>query len=332
MTAAARPVTLIRGDGIGPEVADAVLAILEAARAPLAFEEVVVGREAEKREGDPAARAARSSRSGATASRSRARSARRSARVSRPSTSACARRSTLYANLRPGQERAGRREPLRRTSTSSSSARTPRTSTAASSTSVVPGVVESLKIITEAASTRIARFAFEYARSARPPARHGGPQGQHHEALRRALPRLLPARRRGVSRHRRRRPDRRRHVHAARHEPRDLRRPAAREPLRRHRLGPRGGPRRRARASCPGANLGSDAAIFEAVHGTAPDIAGQDKANPTALLHVGDPHAATPRRRRPTPTASRRRCSRRSATASRRRTSGDAARGSSRRR
>ena len=28
-------------------------------------------------------------------------------------------------------------------------------------------------------------------------------------------------------------------------------------------------------------------AIFEAVHGTAPDIAGQDKANPTALLLSG---------------------------------------------
>ncbi len=34
----------------------------------------------------------------------------------------------------------------------------------------------------------------------------------------------------------------------------------------------------------PGANLGVDSAIFEAVHGSAPDIAGQDKANPTALL------------------------------------------------
>lgn len=34
----------------------------------------------------------------------------------------------------------------------------------------------------------------------------------------------------------------------------------------------------------PGANLGVDGAIFEAVHGSAPDIAGQDKANPTALL------------------------------------------------
>lgn len=34
----------------------------------------------------------------------------------------------------------------------------------------------------------------------------------------------------------------------------------------------------------PSANLGKDVAIFEAVHGTAPDIAGQNKANPTSLL------------------------------------------------
>jgi isocitrate dehydrogenase (NAD+) len=34
----------------------------------------------------------------------------------------------------------------------------------------------------------------------------------------------------------------------------------------------------------PGANLGKDMAIFEAVHGTAPDIAGKGVANPTALL------------------------------------------------
>ena len=31
-------------------------------------------------------------------------------------------------------------------------------------------------------------------------------------------------------------------------------------------------------------NIGESAAIFESVHGTAPDIAGQGKANPTALL------------------------------------------------
>ncbi|XP_076350199.1 isocitrate dehydrogenase [NAD] subunit alpha, mitochondrial [Tachypleus tridentatus] len=34
----------------------------------------------------------------------------------------------------------------------------------------------------------------------------------------------------------------------------------------------------------PSGNIGEEGAIFESVHGTAPDIAGQDKANPTALL------------------------------------------------
>jgi isocitrate dehydrogenase (NAD+) len=50
----------------------------------------------------------------------------------------------------------------------------------------------------------------------------------------------------------------------------------------------------------PGANLGSDAAVFEAVHGSAPDIADQNVANPTALLlsaimmlrHIGETDAA----------------------------------------
>ena len=51
----------------------------------------------------------------------------------------------------------------------------------------------------------------------------------------------------------------------------------------------------------PGANIGLDAAIFEAVHGSAPDIAGQGKANPCALLlgaaqmldHLGQQDKAT---------------------------------------
>jgi isocitrate dehydrogenase (NAD+) len=50
----------------------------------------------------------------------------------------------------------------------------------------------------------------------------------------------------------------------------------------------------------PGGNIGTDAAIFEAVHGSAPDIAGKGIANPTALLlaaammldHVHLPHMA----------------------------------------
>ena len=50
----------------------------------------------------------------------------------------------------------------------------------------------------------------------------------------------------------------------------------------------------------PGANIGPDAAVFEAVHGSAPKYAGQNKANPTALMlsgvlllrHIGEQAAA----------------------------------------
>jgi isocitrate dehydrogenase (NAD+) len=50
----------------------------------------------------------------------------------------------------------------------------------------------------------------------------------------------------------------------------------------------------------PGANFGHECAIFEAVHGSAPDIAGKNLANPTAVLrsallmlrHLGEHDAA----------------------------------------
>jgi isocitrate dehydrogenase (NAD+) len=37
----------------------------------------------------------------------------------------------------------------------------------------------------------------------------------------------------------------------------------------------------------PGANIGDECAVFEAVHGSAPDIAGKNLANPTALMRAG---------------------------------------------
>ncbi len=51
----------------------------------------------------------------------------------------------------------------------------------------------------------------------------------------------------------------------------------------------------------PGANIGTDAAVFEPVHGSAPKYAGMNKANPTAMIlsgalmlrHLGYPDAAT---------------------------------------
>jgi isocitrate dehydrogenase (NAD+) len=50
----------------------------------------------------------------------------------------------------------------------------------------------------------------------------------------------------------------------------------------------------------PGANIGDEAALFEAVHGSAPDIAGKNLANPMALIlsaammldHLGEQQAA----------------------------------------
>ena len=50
-----------------------------------------------------------------------------------------------------------------------------------------------------------------------------------------------------------------------------------------------------------GANIGKDYAVFEPVHGSAPDIAGQDKGNPTAMLmsaiemlnYIGETEAAS---------------------------------------
>jgi len=50
----------------------------------------------------------------------------------------------------------------------------------------------------------------------------------------------------------------------------------------------------------PGANIGTEASVFEPVHGSAPKYAGLDKANPTALIlsgvlmlrHLGEQAAA----------------------------------------
>ncbi|HXG87738.1 MAG TPA: isocitrate/isopropylmalate dehydrogenase family protein [Vicinamibacterales bacterium] len=149
---------------------------------------------------------------------------------------------------------------------------------------VVPGVVESLKIITEVASTRIARFAFEYAR------RH---QRKRVTAIHKAnIMKLsdglfLDCARRMAKNF----PE----VHydelivdaACMHL---VMHPEKLDVLLLPNLygdivsdlcaGLVGG-----LGVVPAANLGADGVgVFEAVHGSAPDIAGQDKANPTALL------------------------------------------------
>jgi isocitrate dehydrogenase (NAD+) len=148
---------------------------------------------------------------------------------------------------------------------------------------VVPGVVESLKIITEYASTRIARFAFDYAR------RHGRKRvtAIHKANIMKLSDGLfLDCFRRVAADY----PDIAaddRIVDAA--CMRLVMIPETFDVLLLENLygdivsdlaaGLVGG-----LGLVPGANLGPTIAIFEAVHGTAPDIAGQNRANPTALL------------------------------------------------
>ena len=274
-------ITLIRGDGIGPEVADAVVAILAAARAPLSFEEVVVGREAEKREGDPLPPSA-------LASLRRTRVGLKGP-VGTPigkgfqSVNVRLRQALeLYANLRP----------VRNVPTVASRFEGVDLVIVRENTEdlysglehvVVPGVVESLKIITEVASTRIARYAFEYAR------RHGRRRvtAIHKANIMKLSDGLfLDCFRRVAEGY----PDIAaddRIVDAA--CMRLVMQPETFDVLLLENLygdivsdlaaGLVGG-----LGLVPGANIGKDAAIFEAVHGTAPDIAGSDRANPTALL------------------------------------------------
>lgn len=148
---------------------------------------------------------------------------------------------------------------------------------------VVPGVVESLKIITEKASTRIAKFAFKYAQQ------HGRKKihAIHKANIMKLSDGLFLRCSRDVSKHY---PE----VTYAEHIIDNTCMQLVMNPYQYDMLllenlygdivsdlcaafvGGLG--------LVPGANIGDEAAIFEAVHGSAPDIAGKDMANPTALL------------------------------------------------
>jgi isocitrate dehydrogenase (NAD+) len=164
---------------------------------------------------------------------------------------------------------------------------------------VVPGVVESLKIVTEKASTRIAKFAFEYAR------KHGRKKihAIHKANIMKMSDGLFLRCVRDVSKDF---PE----ITYGEHIVDNTCMQLVMNPYQYDMLvlpnlygdivsdlcaafvGGLG--------LVPSANLGETCAIFEAVHGSAPDIAGQDKANPTALLqsailmlhHIGETDAA----------------------------------------
>jgi isocitrate dehydrogenase (NAD+) len=151
---------------------------------------------------------------------------------------------------------------------------------------IIPGVVESLKIITTAASTRIAEYAFDYAQ------RNGRKKvtSVHKANIMKLGDGLFLESTRTVAK---RFPnvtyDERIVDAACMHL---VMRPEQFDVLVLPNLygdivsdlcaGLVGG-----LGVVPGANIGTDVAVFEAVHGTAPDIAGKDVANPTALLLSG---------------------------------------------
>src|SRR5215831_2553025 len=148
---------------------------------------------------------------------------------------------------------------------------------------VVPGVVESLKIITAKASTRISRFAFEYARKNKRKRIHA----IHKANIMKLSDGLFLRCSRDVAKQY---PEITYGEHIVDNTCMQLvLNPYQYDLLVMENLygdilsdlcaafvGGLG--------FVPGANLGDDCAMFEAVHGSAPDIAGKDMANPTALL------------------------------------------------
>ncbi len=286
-------ITLLPGDGIGPEVTAAVVQIIECAGVDVEWEKYFVGAEALARSGDPLPQEVLDS------------IIRNRIALKGPVTTPIGTgfasinvrlRKTLdlYANLRPVKSMPSiitRYEDIDlivvRENTESLYAGLEH--------EVVPGVVESLKIITEKASTRIARFAFEYARV------HGRKRITcvHKANIMKLSDGLFLQCFRNVAKEY---PN----IVADDRIVDNLCMQLVMNPTQFDVLllenlygdivsdltaGLVGG-----LGVVAGANIGENGAVFEAVHGSAPDIAGQNKANPLALLqsavlmlqHIGE--------------------------------------------
>jgi isocitrate dehydrogenase (NAD+) len=274
-------ITLVPGDGIGPEVTEAVVRILQASGVPIDWECHVAGELAVKQTGHPLPDELLDS------------IRRNKVALKGPVTTPVGEGFTsvnvglrkaldLYANLRPVWNLPGVRATF-----SDVDLVIVRENTedlySGLEHEVVPGVVESLKIITERASTRIASFAFAYAR------RHGRRRvtAIHKANIMKMGDGLFLTSTRRVAREW---PDiayDERIVDAACMQL--VLKPSQFDVLVMPNLygdivsdlcaGLVGG-----LGLVGAANLGGDMAVFEAVHGSAPDLAGKNAANPTALL------------------------------------------------
>jgi len=290
-------VTLIPGEGIGPEVAAATRRILEATGVQIDWEEI-------------AGRSDSSSDQEKTVNQAAVESVRRN-RVAlkgpmataiaggAPSVNVALRKTLdLYANLRPVKNMPGVKSHFQGVDLTLVRENTEDLYSGLEH-EVVPGVVESLKIITERASTRIAKFAFEYAK------RHGRKKihAIHKANIMKLSDGLFLRSVRAV---------------AAQFPQIEYKELIVDNACMQMVMDPQqfdmlllpnlygdvmsdlaaglvGG-----LGVVPSANIGGECAMFEAVHGTAPDIAGKGFANPTALLmssilmldHLGERTAA----------------------------------------
>ena len=293
----AHTITLIPGDGIGPEVTRAVIRILDASGVSISWDAQDAGVTALQQSGSPLPDTLIES------------IRRHKVALKGPVTTPIGEGFTsvnvglrkaldLYANLRPVWNLPG--APARFSGVDLVIVRE-NTEDLYSGLEheIIPGVVESLKIITERASTRIARFAFEHAR------RHGRKKvtAVHKANIMKLSDGLFLESTRAVARQFADIQYEEKIVDAACMHL--VMRPEQFDVLLLPNLygdivsdlcaGLVGG-----RGLVPGANLGARTAVFEAVHGSAPDIAGKNVANPTALLqsalmmlrHIGETAAA----------------------------------------
>jgi isocitrate dehydrogenase (NAD+) len=277
-------VTLLPGDGIGPEVSNAAVRVLDAAGAEIEWERHIAGAEALEKYGNPLPpEVLESIRRNCLA-------------LKGPITTQVGKgfksinvqlrqELDLYANLRPS--RSLESIPSRFTGVDIVVVRENTEDLYAGLEHVVvPGVVESLKIITEKASLRIARFAYEYARRhhrKRVTAVHKANIMKLSDGL------FLDCVRRVAAEY----PEIQSDDKIVDNMCMQLvMRPEEWDVLLLENLygdivsdlcaGLVGG-----LGVVPGGNIGLDVAVFEAVHGSAPDIAGKDLANPLAIIRSG---------------------------------------------
>ena len=284
MSAKSYTVTLIPGDGIGPEVMAAAVRVLTATGIDFQFETEMAGAGAMGKEGVAlpprvleAVRRNKIALKGPTATPIG--SGHRSVNVELRKTL------DLYANLRPVRTLPGVKSRYDNVDLIVVRENTEDLYSGLEHI-VVPGVVESIKIITEKASTRIARFAFEYAET------HGRKRisAIHKANIMKLSDGLFLDCCRAVAKG---------HPTIAYDEVivdalcmQLVLDPTKFDVLLLENLygdivsdlcaGFIGG-----LGMAPGANIGETVAVFEAVHGSAPDIAGKNLANPIALILSG---------------------------------------------